>query len=92
MARSTLTKRQRPPRQTVEKGEPDRLDLGTVTLPKGTPVTATTLAGKPLVGTLTGVDYRDGVPHTATLWVVDGVGRYQRAAARSVYVETVSPL
>jgi hypothetical protein len=87
MARSTLTKRA-PLRPTVEKGEPARLDLGTVVLPKGTPVTATTVGGDVVVGSLLSVEYRDGVPYTASIYAVDGA----RKSTRSVYVDTVRAL
>lgn len=86
MARSTMTKRA-PLRPTVEKGEPERLDLGAVVLPKGSPVMATTVGGDTVVGTLLSVDYRDGEPFTATVYTAG-----TRATARHVYVETVSPL
>ena len=83
MARSTHTRRT--PRPTVPKGEPERLDLGTVVLPKGTFVEATTVGGETVHGALLSVEHRDGVPYTAGLWVIDG----DRRAARHVYVDTV---
>jgi hypothetical protein len=70
MARSTFTKRTPVRPSTVPKGEPERLDLGTVVLPRGS------------------VEHKDGVPHTAAVWAVDG----DRRSARHVYVDTVRPV
>lgn len=84
MARSTLTKRQAPPRPTADKGEPARLDLGTVVAPKGTLVKGTTVGGDKVVGTLVSVDCKNGEPYTAAIYTT---GNYR--STRHVYVDTV---
>ena len=88
MGRSTITRRT-PPRLTADKGEPERLDLGHLVLPKGTLVEARTVGGDTVVGTLVAVDFKDGVPHTATLWVTEHRRSGDLRGARHVYADTV---
>ncbi len=58
------------------------LDLGTVVVPKGTPVRVhKKTSGDKFTGTLQGVDMKNGVPFTASVWTGQKI--------RSAYVEDV---